>query len=315
MWDKLAIARLKFQAVAEEEIDFPTFAGGALRGGFGAVLKRVCCVVRDKECRDCLLISRCIYYYIFEGGPAKEGRIYRTLSSIPRPFVLEPPLGLNSLQAGEPFSFHLILFGKAIEHLPFLILTINELGRVGMGRGRGRFRLSSVSAYDGFGSLHPIYLPASDRMEGKPPIITFQDILRDASGRVGLKEVTLELLTPIRVKTGGHLTAHLNFPVLIGHLIRRQAQLFYFHCDQEPELDFKGLINSAKEIRTARSDTHWYEWRRYSGRQKSEMYLGGLIGTITYSGSLDEFLPFLILGQYTHVGKNATFGLGQYRLL
>ena len=31
--------------------------------------------------------------------------------------------------------------------------------------------------------------------------------------------------------------------------------------------------------------------------------------------SLEEFLPLLCLGQLTHVGRRAVFGLGRYRVL
>jgi len=44
------------------------------------------------------------------------------------------------------------------------------------------------------------------------------------------------------------------------------------------------------------------------------MKLGGIIGNITYAGNLEQFLPFIVLGKYVHVGKGATFGLGQYEI-
>jgi len=58
----------------------------------------------------------------------------------------------------------------------------------------------------------------------------------------------------------------------------------------------------------------WYDWERYSSRQDRRMKLGGFVGEITYLGDLKDFLPFLLLGSYIHVGKGATFGLGKYRI-
>jgi hypothetical protein len=43
--------------------------------------------------------------------------------------------------------------------------------------------------------------------------------------------------------------------------------------------------------------------------------MGGFIGEAMYEGDLEEFLPLLILGQYTHVGKYAVWGNGQYEMV
>ena len=44
------------------------------------------------------------------------------------------------------------------------------------------------------------------------------------------------------------------------------------------------------------------------------MQLGGLVGSVTYAGDWVGFLPFVALGAFLHVGKNATFGLGKCRV-
>ena len=46
------------------------------------------------------------------------------------------------------------------------------------------------------------------------------------------------------------------------------------------------------------------------------MKLGGFVGEITYDGeNLTDFLPYVLLGSFTHVGKGATFGLGKYEIM
>ena len=44
------------------------------------------------------------------------------------------------------------------------------------------------------------------------------------------------------------------------------------------------------------------------------MTLGGALGSWTLSGELAPLLPWLRLGEWLHVGKNATLGMGGYRL-
>jgi CRISPR/Cas system endoribonuclease Cas6 (RAMP superfamily) len=38
------------------------------------------------------------------------------------------------------------------------------------------------------------------------------------------------------------------------------------------------------------------------------------MGRLTYEGDIGLLEPLLRIGEYVHVGKNATFGLGKYRL-
>jgi CRISPR/Cas system endoribonuclease Cas6 (RAMP superfamily) len=44
------------------------------------------------------------------------------------------------------------------------------------------------------------------------------------------------------------------------------------------------------------------------------MMMGGFLGSISFTGDFKEFLPFIILGQYIHVGKGTSFGLGKYEI-
>jgi hypothetical protein len=44
------------------------------------------------------------------------------------------------------------------------------------------------------------------------------------------------------------------------------------------------------------------------------MTLGGVVGPWRLEGDLGPLLPWLQLGQWLHLGKNATMGLGGYGL-
>jgi hypothetical protein len=79
-------------------------------------------------------------------------------------------------------------------------------------------------------------------------------------------------------------------------------------------VDYRGLIEEATNVKLVKDETRWEEWARYSTRQGRRMEWGGITGEATYEGGLAPFWPFLVFGQWTHVGKGCTFGLGQYRL-
>ncbi|MFH1323401.1 MAG: CRISPR system precrRNA processing endoribonuclease RAMP protein Cas6 [Methanobacteriota archaeon] len=55
--------------------------------------------------------------------------------------------------------------------------------------------------------------------------------------------------------------------------------------------------------------------KRRSNRQNMEMEKGGLLGDITYEGELAEFMPFIKLGEFLHIGAGTAYGLGKYEIM
>ena len=102
---------------------------------------------------------------------------------------------------------------------------------------------------------------------------------------------------------------------LLVTLARRWQLLLDMHLGQAaPQQDFTTLVPQAQAIALTGEDLHWWDWGRYSQRQQREMKLGGLLGTLHLAGELAPFSALLHLGQWLHVGKNTSFGLGGYRL-
>ena len=126
--------------------------------------------------------------------------------------------------------------------------------------------------------------------------------------------MTLNYLTPTRITYDGQLHSAPDFHVIIRSLLRRLSILCYFHCGEELHLDFKGIIERAKQIEMGDKDVRWHDWERYSARQDTRMKLGGFIGRVNYQGDLTEFLPLIKLGERVHVGKATGFGLGRYQI-
>lgn len=132
-----------------------------------------------------------------------------------------------------------------------------------------------------------------------------------------LSPLTLHLIfiTPTRLKFDGNLSSKLEFHILFRNLLRRISLLSYFHCGEELDLDFKALIEEARNINTQQENLHWMDWERYSNRQETKMKMGGFIGSVQFSGDFEKFMSFLLLGEYIHVGKGTSFGLGKYKIL
>jgi hypothetical protein len=73
-------------------------------------------------------------------------------------------------------------------------------------------------------------------------------------------------------------------------------------------------VGHAETLRDDRTQLRWKDWTRYSSRQKQEMTLGGVMGRWLLRGELAPLWPWLYLGQWLHLGKNATMGMGAYTL-
>jgi CRISPR/Cas system endoribonuclease Cas6 (RAMP superfamily) len=129
-----------------------------------------------------------------------------------------------------------------------------------------------------------------------------------------MDRLQIRFLTMTRLKHGGTFFTTLLFHVLVRGLLRRLSSRLYFYHGIEWDADFVGLIERAKRVSTISENVQWVDWDRYSGRRGTHIIMGGLVGTVFYSGELGEFWPLLKIGEYVHVGKGSVFGMGKYRI-
>jgi hypothetical protein len=311
----LACYRLTLEAL--ETLRLPTFKVSALRGGFGHTFKRLVCA-QPRQCQEyCQRGNACPYGYIFETAPPDDSEVLRTFNKIPRPFVFTVPDDRRTIiPTDERLSFGLTLIGRGINYLPYFIAVFRELGRVGLGNTRGQYRLftvESVSPYTGAGGI--VYQHGQEATSTSDTTIN-QDIVATQAATFPPDRLTLNFLTPTRLKHQGRWVRNgPPFEAFIKILLGRISSLSYFHCGQQFETDFRGLIDRAAGVKIVRSDTRWEDWERFSGRQKQRIKMGGLMGTVTYAGDLAPYLPLLALGELVHVGKGTVFGNGQYKIV
>jgi CRISPR-associated endoribonuclease Cas6 len=309
----LSFLPLRLVLKAITPLQLPPFKGSALRGGFGHAFKETVCVVEHRECPRCLLRTRCAYPYVFD-TPVPDGATrMRKYTQAPHPFVLLPPLEEKTrYEPGDSLAFDLTLIGRGSDFLPYFLYTFERLGeRRGIGRGRGRFAVDSALWRPPDGCEVPIYRGDDKVLHSTFRSVTVEDL---PYPKESIDHTTLIFLTPTRVVFGEHLTSTLDFHVVIRTLLRRVSNLAYFHAGTELSLDFRALIAEAQNIETVSSDLRWIDWERYSARQDTRMRLGGIVGQVTFGGNLQEFLPLLRLGEYIHMGKGTSFGLGKYRM-
>jgi hypothetical protein len=74
------------------------------------------------------------------------------------------------------------------------------------------------------------------------------------------------------------------------------------------------LLSAAREARLADKQLVWRELFRGSGRHGRMVPMSGLLGSVILEGELEPFLPWLVWGTLTSVGKDAAMGNGRLRL-
>ena len=318
----------RFKCRLESEAKLPFYKGSTFRGVFGHALKRVVCALKLRECADCMLRESCLYSLVFENdrthtnavsnmslrgaerrsNPQENEEAERRGTPLPpHPFVIEPPLDAERrFRSGERFECSLILFGEANEKLPYFVYAFEQMGNIGIGGrvngDRGKFTLEEVKA-----GGRVVYSEGERKLIKTNGLETLS--LSVPESWAGALRVTLE--TPLRLKFENRLTAELPFHVLVRAVLRRVSSLFRAFGNGEPDLDYKGLVRKAETVRVVHSSLRWFDWERYSNRQNTRMFMGGIIGSITYEGDLEKYLPLLELASKVHIGKQTTFGMGK----
>ncbi len=300
---EMQFARFAISLVTENSYGLPDFKGSTFRGKFGHVLKRTICVMSHRNCEICELRERCAFPYLFETQNQRG-------ESVPRPFVLEPPLTRRRFFLKDhPLHLNVVLVGRAIDYLPYFVYCFDRMGKEGIGQDRGRYRLERVAALDEMGNKVQIYDRESQQLHNHFARFSLENFSQKL-----LPHVTLSFLTATTITGGGKPVRELTFEILLRNILRRYRSLNYFHGDGEKH-DYPIDWEAAQAVEIVHQNLQVQHFKRYSNRQKRPVPLSGFTGDITYRGNLGKFYPWLKIGEYLHVGKGAVFGLGWYRMV
>ena len=309
----LPLARYRFTARLQADLRLPDYAGSVLRSAFGASLREASCTTGAPHCDRCPVLATCPYAQVFE-TPAPADHALQHFSKIPNPYVIEPPaIGTRHIAAGRSIQFKMVLVGHAVERLPLIAFSWQRALATGLGRERARSVMERIEWIGAEGSATPIW-QTGDATIAPHPATPWHSMHTDNVPAA----VTLRFETPLRLQQQGKALRpdRLTPRKLVADLLRRISLLAEFHAGLPPHWvgDVSALVAHADTLAHSQQ-LSWFDWSRYSSRQGREMPLGGVLGNWTLRGELAPLLPWLRLGEWLHVGKNATLGLGHYRLL
>jgi hypothetical protein len=122
----------------------------------------------------------------------------------------------------------------------------------------------------------------------------------------------LDFLTPVRLQTDGKVVMNkmnITPALLIKNIIRRCRMISYFYCGGSNELQ---SVEGYDKIEVVENNLRFYDWNRYSNRQKTKMKMGGFVGNINISNVPDSLLQYIHTGSLLGIGKHTVFGMGRY---
>ena len=306
----LSLSRYRVTLTALEPLDLPAYLGSTLRGAFGRAFRAVACPSRPGE--PCPMPRDCPYHLVFETAPPPQAEALRTHEDVPRPFVIGAPPSAAAIAypAGTEVAFDLTLIGRARRFFPYFVVALREVDRI--GRGRRAVALRRIEIVDPVRmTVETVYSEEDNLVRAREVAVTLADC---ADAPLPPGRVCLRFLTQTRLTHEGVVVRRPEFHVFFRRLLGRLSSLARFHGGGPLDVDFRGLIEQAGGIRLVRDETCWTTWARYSARQERRMEWSGIVGDAVYDGDLGPFWPYLVFGQWTHVGKGATFGLGAYRV-
>jgi hypothetical protein len=100
----------------------------------------------------------------------------------------------------------------------------------------------------------------------------------------------------------------------VSNLLRRVYLLANHYCCGPASVDMKELIEMSKKVVPVNSEIYWQEQKRYSYRQNRGISMAGVSGTLEFKGDFSPFIGFLRIGEYLHLGKGTSFGLGKIKI-
>jgi hypothetical protein len=256
---------------------------------------------------------------------------------VPRPYTIQPPLpgeggrrhtlpngrDVFHYEPGGRLAFGLTLYAQALQLFPYVVLAAKSFETQGLGRRhpqadgrRGTLALREIWAANPLSGERQPVLEAGDQTVQVPDIPVTHDAVTACPAPAGGTPVTLRFLTPTRLIRRGKLVrvGDFHFQPLFQRLMERLESLSRDFTTTPLQFDDpKGLIAAAGRVRVVENGLAWEELRSYSTRRRASSPTSGLMGTVTVEAEdWAPFWPWLIWGQFTHVGKDAVKGNGMY---
>jgi hypothetical protein len=302
---ELPISQLEFTFQALDTITIPAYSGMLWHSVFGRSLRALSCIAPGMECQECMLLQQCDYPYLFRRIAPADSDMLRG-KEIPVPHIFRvTKVAQHTVDAGEQLTVSLVMVGQANHKITEIIRAMYHAGAAGLGKQRQRCQLQTVKQTGPNNSATTVMEKAQILANSEPmtpAIPSLPDTLR------------LTLITPYK-PPGKHHMSQFELGHFLMAMIRRISLLQYFYTGKRLQADFSALKKRTERVQLQGSHLQWERHQRYSARHGEAIDVSGWLGTIELDArQLQDIWPYLWLGQWLSVGKNASMGFGLYQL-
>lgn len=312
--DGFKIAFYRFILKLTTPIKLPPYSSSSFRSAFSEVFKRLTCSLVGEKCAICTKRSDCIYFQIIENSDELSTLKLNRFRNPPKPFIIELPMYSKPefLDAGQEFTLNLILFGKILKYFPYFVIAFKELGKIGFDQRNGKYTIRSINGINLVTQEYKeLYSFMNEEIINQNVAFNLTDFLhQNQITDRQIKNLVIEFVSPTRIKSTGAFGNPLGFKIFIQTILTRITNIAYSYCEQTKLLNFRDLVNQALKVEFRKDIKLPIDKTPTSATIK--MFLGGYLGHIVYQGDLNQFWPWLKVGELIHVGKNCAFGLGKF---
>jgi len=195
--EKLYFHKYKTYLRPKDHILLPPNKGSTFRGFFGYALKKFVCSIKQSGCEDCILKFKCVYSKMIKTPIPSDHPLAEKFKNIPHPYIIEPPSSKKrNFIENDLVTFNLITVGKTDECLPYSVMVIKEMEKIGLENSKNKFELSFIESI-GIDSRDIINDIKEQNLKRTTHKFDFESLGERNSNQ---NEITLTFETPTRIK-------------------------------------------------------------------------------------------------------------------
>ncbi len=243
-------------------------------------------------------------------------------SQLLRAQVKSPPPGIvlssnclakRAILPGDSLRLEALFLGTAIGEVDSFFHLLKFMEMRGIYCGTGLFQIKHIYYENANGDEIEVVLNKGDSLLGHCSVCDFKWWLENQTQKGD--SLRLDIFSPLRLMKAGKPVFKPDTAAILEAIGRRVSTLLAYHCQIDFCYDSYELNELLASVDTLDNKLKWQDWRSLQGEVKSQK-IGGVLGSLHLSanGSVDLF-SLLKLGQLFNLGKSATYGCGQFRLL